>query len=133
MKFEDVFFFFFLCVCCYLLLCLVAKRWVCLVGINSLLIDGGGGFDCENVKFACLLLFWVCFVGFDLLLINGGGGFDCENVNFAGYIDCKNVKFDSRFALVLGFRKNMKNKFLFSYQKIIKVKKKLKIMIIKLD
>ena len=41
-------FFFFLCVCCYLVLCLVAKRWVCLVGINLLLIDGGGGFDCET-------------------------------------------------------------------------------------
>ena len=75
-----------------MLLCLVAKRWVCLVGINSLLIDGGGGFDCENV-------------------------------NFAGYIDCENVKFDSGFALVLGFGKNMKNKFLCSYEKIMKVKK----------
>ena len=51
-------------------------------------------------------------VGFDLLLIDGDGGFDCETVNFAGYIDCENVKFDSRFALVPGFGKNMKNKFL---------------------
>ena len=61
-----MFFFFFsfsfsFCVSCYLLLCLVAKRWVCLVGIDLLLIDGGGGFDCENVKFAWLLLFRVCF------------------------------------------------------------------------
>ena len=51
-------------------------------------------------------------VGFDLLLIDGDGGFDCENVNFVGYIDYENVKFNSGFALVLGFRKNMKNKFL---------------------
>ena len=80
-----VFFFFSFsfsfCVSCYLLLCLVAKRWVCLVR-------------------------------FDLLLIDGDGGFDCENMNFVGYIDCENVKFDSGFALVLGFGKNMKNKFL---------------------
>ena len=44
---------------------------------DLLLIDGGGGFDCENIKFArypCS-----CF------------GSDCEN-----------VKFDSGFALVLG-------------------------------
>ena len=38
--------------------------WVYLVGIDLLLIDGGGGFDRENVKFAWLLLinlflFWV--------------------------------------------------------------------------
>ena len=51
-----MFFFFFsfsfsFCVSCYLLLCLVAKRWVCLVGIDLLFINGGGGFDCENVKF----------------------------------------------------------------------------------
>ena len=54
-------FFFSFCVNCYLLLCLVAKRWVCLVGIDLLLINGGGGFDCENMKFAWLLLFRVCF------------------------------------------------------------------------
>ena len=58
---EMCFFFFFSLCCCYLLLCLVAKRCVCLVEIDLLLIDGGGGFDCENVKFAWLLLFRVCF------------------------------------------------------------------------
>ena len=88
-----------------------------------LLIDVGGGLDCENVKFGWLLLFWVCLVGIYLLLIDGGGGFDCEIMNFAGYIDCKNMKFDSRFALVLGFGKNMKNKFLCSYKKILAIKK----------
>ena len=32
--------------------------------------------------------------------------------DFARYIDCEDVKFDFGFALVLGFGKNMKNKFL---------------------
>ena len=59
-----------------------------------------------------LLLFKVCLVGFDLLLIDGDDGFDCENVNFARYINCEDVKFYSGFSLVLGFGKNMKNKFL---------------------
>ena len=69
-----------------------------------------------------LLLFWVCFIGFDLLLIDGHGGFDCENVNFVGYIDCENVKFNSGFALVLGFGKNMKNKFLcFGFALVVNV------------
>ena len=62
-------------------------------------------------------------VGFYLLLIDGGGSFDCEIMNFAGYIDCKNMEFDSGFALVLGFGKNMKNKFLCSYKKILAIKK----------
>ena len=56
---------------------MIAERWVCLARFDLLLIDGGGGFDCENIKFArypCS-----CF------------GSDCEN-----------VKFDSGFALVLG-------------------------------
>ena len=56
--------------------------WVYLVGFDLLLIDGGGGFDRENVKLDWLLLinlflFWVqlallvyfilflCFSGFD--------------------------------------------------------------------
>ena len=52
------------------------------------------------------------WLGSTCFLIYGGGGFDCENVTFVGYIDCENVKFDSGFALVLGFGKNMKNKFL---------------------
>ena len=59
-----------------MLLCLVAKRWVCLVEFDLLLIDGGGGFDCENVKFA-----W----------------YSCSYSRF----DCENVKFDFGFALVL--------------------------------
>ena len=58
------------------MLCLVAKRWVCLVEFDLLLIDGGGGFDCENMKFA---------------------GYSCSYSRF----DCENVKFDSGFALVL--------------------------------
>ena len=61
---------------CYLLLCLVAKRWVCVVGFDLLLIDGGGGFDYENAKFA---------------------GYSCSCFGF----DCETVKFDSGFALVL--------------------------------
>ena len=59
-----------------MLLCLVAKRWVCLVGFDLLLIDGGGRFDCENMKFA---------------------GYCCSCSGF----DYEKVKFDSGFALVL--------------------------------
>ena len=59
-----------------MLLCLVAKRWVCLVGFDLLLIDGGGGFDCENMKFV---------------------RYSCSRSGF----DCEKVKFDSGFALVL--------------------------------
>ena len=58
------------------MLCLVAKRWVCLIGFDLLLIDDGGGFDCENMKFA---------------------GYSCSCSGF----DCEKVKFDSGFALVL--------------------------------
>ena len=58
------------------MLCLVAKRWVCLVGFDLLLINGGGRFDCENMKFAR----YCCSCS----------GFDYEK-----------VKFDSGFALVL--------------------------------
>ena len=62
--------------------------WVYLVGIDLILIDGGGGFDRENVNFAWLLLinlllFWVrpallvyfiyFFVFLDLIEIR----FDC--------------------------------------------------------
>ena len=47
-----------------------------MVGFDLLLIDGGGGFDYENAKFA---------------------GYSCSCSGF----DCENVKFDSGFALVL--------------------------------
>ena len=57
---------------------LVAKRWVCLVGFDLLLIGGGGGFDCENMKFV---------------------GYSCSCSEF----DCEKVKFDSGFALALTY------------------------------
>ena len=57
-------------------MCLVAKRWVCLVGFDLLLIDGGGGFDCKIMKLA---------------------GYSCSRFGF----DCEKVKFDSGLALVL--------------------------------
>ena len=47
-----------------------------MVGFDLLLINGGGGFDCENMKFA---------------------GYSCSCSGF----DCEKVKFDSGFALVI--------------------------------
>ena len=58
------------------MLYLVAKIWVCLVGFDLLLIGGGGGFDCENMKFA---------------------RYSCS----CSVFDCEKVKFDYGFALVL--------------------------------
>ena len=75
------------------------------------------GCSYSGFAFVLGLFHWV-----RLALIDGHGGFDCENVNFVGYIDCENVKFNSGFALVLGFGKNMKNKFLcFGFALVVNV------------
>ena len=58
----------------FLLLCCCV--WLLRDGFDLLLIDGGGGFDCENMKFV---------------------GYCCSCSGF----DCEKVKFDSGFALVL--------------------------------
>ena len=91
--------------------------WVYLVGIDLLLIDGGGGFDRENVKFAWLLLinlllFWVqptllvYFIYFFVFL-------DLMEIRFGCWIWIWGLpKIGLVVVLFLRFGKNLKNMFL---------------------
>ena len=91
--------------------------WVYLVGFDLLLIDGGGGFDHENVKFSWLLLvnlllFWVwpaqlvyfiyLFIFLDLMEIRFGCWIWIWGLPEIGLV----------VGLFLRFGKNLKNMFL---------------------
>ena len=112
--------------------------WVYLVRIDLLLIDGGGGFDHENVKFAWLLLinlllFWVqptllvYFVYFFVFL-------DLMEIRFGCWIWIWGLpEISLVVVLFLRFGKNLKNMFLQRKKKIIIKFKVCKIMTFLID